>query len=307
MMVNWLCPKPEAPSGGVMFIHRFAYLLSQLGIESKVIQQKPFEVWWDATPVPKEIYAGRDIQGALAGDNMTIIPEPMWHNEFRQWPNPIMLCQNWIWLDKRLPLGDAKIIVCSRHLANYIQRNYNGGRVIGIIHPYVADGVFVREDEHRVANRVLIINRRNDLGVKLRAILEELKFEVVMSTGNVSQTTLASNLARSDYYAHLISPEGWPQICVEAMRSGAVVVGTTGGSGNEFMFHTETAMVAQDSVYGYNVTDDIMLNQIAEHLFKLREEMAKKESIRNKAYEWSARYNCELTLAELGKVFGAPC
>ena len=308
-MIYWLCPKPGAPSGGVLVIHHFAHILDTHGIPSRVIQAEPFEVWWDAEPVPEYIYKERDtfIHDALR-DNacVTVIPETLWHAETEKapWCNPVMMCQNWMWLDKRLPLKGAKVVVCSRHLSNYLQREYEGADVIGIVRPFV-NGAFtaVPRDAASKRQRVLIISRRNSIAGNLRDFLTKLDYEVDFVDQPLTQKEIATHLQGADYYAHLVSPEGWPQACLEAMRCGTVVVGTPGGSGVEFMFHKETAMVVQDGVYGH-ITEKDMVYQIASALNELRDTPELKESIRAKAIEWSKRYTEEATAKELLAVFG---
>jgi hypothetical protein len=302
-MINWLCPKPDGPSGGVTFIHHFAHILDCNGHRSQVIQQSPFDLWWDAEPVPGYIIAGsanRDIK-----ENITIIPEVWWHEYSPYWPNPIMLCQNWLWLDKRVPLvPGTKIITVSRHLSNYLQREYENANVIGIVHPYVPKVFRVDLEQKRNTNLVYIQNRRTDLVSEAVRLLNKFNFDTFIGS-DTTQVALSKCFNQAEYFLHLVTPEGWPQICAEAMSCGSVVVGTTGGSGNEFMFHKETAMVLQDPVYGFQVTNKDMLYQALSHLNFLRDNPKIKGEIESKAEKWVAQYNVDHTTEELLKVFGA--
>lgn len=298
-MINWLCPKPSAPSGGVLFVHRLAELLDRNIVGMSRVTQVPesFDVWWGASPIDKKIYSNRMMNESYPTD-ITIIPEGMWHNEKGNWPNPIMFCQNWLWLDKRIPLKGVKIITVSRHLSNYLQREYQGANVVGIIHPYVGKVFDYNPSIPKTKNRVIVVSRRNNLGEMIRPMLSQAGYDIDFIDKPISQAEIAEHFSKAEYYVHLVSPEGWPQICLEAMRAGTLVVGTTGGSGNEFMFHEQTAMVAQDSVYG-QVSDQEMLNRIVVLLGRLRDNEQLKAEMRSKAAEWSHRYTEEATTKEL--------
>jgi hypothetical protein len=69
------------------------------------------------------------------------------------------------------------------------------------------------------------------------------------------------------------------------------------------MFHRETAMVAQDSVYGYNITDSETIYQIVSYLNDLSRDDQLRLKLMKNAMEWTRQYNPDRTTAELVRVF----
>ena len=194
-MINFLCPKPKTPSGGVWFIHRLVQLLNEANKPAKVIQTEPFEVTWDANPIPRNMIGRlKDLEqgGAL------VVPECLWP------PAPyegrtIMFCQNYIWLSQdpsSFANGAAETIVCSRFLANHMKRIYNAN-VIGKITPFLDEGVWLSPNElpyGKDANRVLVMARRNDYWDKLTYLLGEEGFPFEVVERSVTQRELAEKL-----------------------------------------------------------------------------------------------------------------
>lgn len=277
-----------------MYIHRWAAIASQIGIDSAVFQTTPFSVWWDGDYLTPHM-----IESIGQGDTV-IIPETMWDEYAPKFDNKIMLLQNWLWMSKHEYPG-VSTIVCSRYLANYVMREHPEMVLRGIVRPYLSEGLFSGpEGNERDTSRVLVMSRRSNLGPKIKEQLERHEFSVEYIDHAISQYILSLAFKQCEYYVHTVSPEGWPQICLEAMRSKTLVVGTSGGGGNEFMFDGENCVVTQDTTHA-NITDDEFISQVIEGIVALRSN-PNKEEMRDKAYQWSLRYTLDATAEELKRV-----
>jgi hypothetical protein len=299
MSYYWLCPKPAAPSGGVQFINRLSALMFKMGFESYVVKENPFEVWWDEQmPVVPELdYVPMDKPGTV------IIPEVLWNDQKNNFPGHSTICfmQNWQWMDKRLDWSGVDTITCSRYLSNYAKREFHMN-VLGIIRPYLEETPFVFNDHKLAENSVMLMERRNGLASKLYEKFSALGFATGYIAQDMSRTDLAGLLNKYQFYVHPVTPEGFPLICLEAMRSGALVVGTSGGGGNEFMFDGENCIVTQDPIHGF-ISEDEFVQQMVDGVCKLQDNPDKRKDMAKKAYDWSLRYTEQATMDDLKKAF----
>lgn len=299
MTYYFVCPKPDGPSGGVWFIHRIVGLLQEMGKEALVIQEEPFDVWWDNNPNYKDfILTNFD---KVKPEDVLIVPEVRWL-KYAQFP-ALKSCflQNHLWsppLESNVP-----VIVCSRYLANYVERMWKGS-VIGKITPFLDDNLWSRDPSPHEKDKVLLMGRRNEYHASMKTMLEASNFTVDYITKPLSQFELSQHLSEAEYYVHLAHPEGFPMACLEAMCSNTLVVGTTGGGGNEFMFHNETALVVQDPKNGrYDNTDSEFQKRIIEQLTLVRGNEVEKKRIVKTAHRWSLRYTATETKKELAELF----
>jgi len=293
-------PKPDTPSGGVWFLYKLVDLLNQAGLPALAWQKtNDYLAWWDANPIPRR-YLTTEIR--LGQGDVLVVPEVLWPHIHRDGVRSLCFVQNYVWLDRLEFLRDpGEVLVCSRFLANHMQRVFDV-KALRKVTP------FLELSPWRVGikqkNWVLVMARRNPYHQMLKVALEAEGFGVVYVTEPQTQAQLADLLAECDYYAHLTHPEGFPMACLEAMRSGAVVVGTTGGGGNEFMFHRETAWVVQDPDNGGHGSPSRFVAEVVDGLKLLRGDETARERIRQQAYDWSLCYTAEATTLELREVFG---
>jgi hypothetical protein len=300
MTTYMMCPKPALPSGGCWFIHRLVGLLNEMGHDAKVWTPQPFIVTWDAHPIDPSLVV-QSIQPGR-GDTV-IIPEVNWPVADMNGARQILFVQNYLWLDKYVfDSNPGDTLVCSRFLANHMQRVFNAN-VIGKITPFLDDDVWFPSP--KLANRVLLVARRRpDLSAMLRSQLESNGFEVDYVTEPMTQIELSGHFRDAEFYVHTVYPEGFPMICLEAMRSGTIAVGTTGGGGNEFMMNNETAVCVQDPENGRYFNESEFVTRIIEQLLILRGDADKRSRIWTQAHQWSLRYVAEETKKELKAVFG---
>jgi hypothetical protein len=301
MTAYFIAPKSADPSGGIWFIHRLAGMLP----DASVSQEEPFEVFWDAHPEKQGHRLDMNKCPAPTGADTTIIPEVRWGNYQGLPGRKILFVQNRMWLDKRLDLADVEAWACSRYLCNYLKRVH--GISSKKVTPFVDHDVW-----HTVPKRdrqVLVMARRNPYYEDMLERLRQADWPFVAVHHPVSQRELAGHLAQSDYYVHLTHPEGFPELCLEAMRSRTVVVGTTGGGGCELMFHMQTAYVVQDPQSGHYGKGEAgngveFIDRILAALNFLQGDLARKEKIRAQGYHWSLGYTEERTRKELLEALG---
>ena len=308
-MILYLCPKIDvmSPSGGIWYIHRLAQMANDHIQPSKVVQTDgPMPVWWDSRPIRPELVITHEEVNDEPDfpENITwIVPEVMWLDYLpllKQAKRRIMFVQNHIWAPKQIAdYQNVEVLVCSRYLANYMRRVYFAN-VLGKVTPYLDDELW--HVAPKQANRTLIFARRNKYHEAMKLALEAEGFPVEYVTEPLTQVQISEKLADCEFYVHLNHPEGWPMACVEAMRMGTIVCGTTGGGGNEFMFDLQTAMVVQDPENGHYHDPLEFVNRIMEKMRILRGDAALREKIWKQAYEWSKRYTAEATLEELKQV-----
>ena len=302
-MIHWLCPKPASPSGGVWFLHRLCRLANELGYLSKVVRSEPFEVWWDPEPMPPE-QISRGVP--LIGQGDTIVcPEVIWPPSSISALGVRNICfvQNYIWLAQNLKfLEKDQVITCSRFLDNHMKRVY-GVKPVGLLTPWLDD---YWQPTPKIANLTLVSTRHNHYTDKLIPALEAAKFPVLLLDHAVTQKELyADYLSKAEFYVHLVHPEGWPMACVEAMLSGVIVCGTTGGGGNEFMFHGETARVVQDPENGQYGSADEFVRRILEQMEILRSDAVMRSRIWQQARNFIlSRYSKQRTSEQLKAILG---
>jgi glycosyltransferase involved in cell wall biosynthesis len=287
----FICPKPDAPSGGCLFIHKLAELAVKHGIPAYVLQTEPFEVWWSAKPVNKDLIKYKPFNASA--EDILVIPEVLFPRYEKLKAKKVLFLQNTLWLET-IP-EHTPVITCSRHLSNRAKRLWNVD-IKGEVKPYLEDGVWGSVSKE--LNSVLLYARRNDYHKQMKEQLEANGYSVVHITKPMNQRELAVLMSLCDYYVHLTHPEGFPAACLEAMRSKAVVVGTTGKGGNELMFGSisspETSLVVQ-------ANGEIVPN-IIKGINSLRDNPDIRERVREQAYQWSLRYTELETSIELLRV-----
>lgn len=291
--VAWICPKPSSPSGGVYFIHRLAKLTEELGHYSYIRQTEPFLVNWDANPQ----YQGRVSSGdEVEHADWTIVPEVLWDKPFINREHSICFMQNYIWLNKEyFHDHPGPMITCSRFMSNYA-KDVLGVTPLGELTPFLDEDVWKSDAP---SERVLIMARRSGIAFRLRDVLEKDGFPVTVIDYDISQRELAKWLSMSGFYIHLPSPEGFPMAALEAMRSGTSVIGTTGGGGNEFMFHKQTAYVVQDPELSLDKSQDNYVERLRQGANWTRSNALGRIKMVANAYEWSLRYPAEATKKQL--------
>lgn len=309
-MIAWVCPKPETASGGVAFIHRLARLCQQNGMPSEVWQLEPFDVWWDAEGPFDDVKSYVRETGEPA---TIVLPEVSLPNFDVQQAREagdrvVVFIQNHVWANKDPKAYEAvDIVTCSRFLDNWVRRTLDN-KPVGMLSPYASAPW---RTSPKTKDKTLVIARRNtELAKLMKVALEEKDFPVEFLEEDIRQTALAELLDSCEYYVHLSYPEGIPWAAAEAMLSGTIVCGTTGGGGNEFLFGNETAMVVQDPQNGqYDQTEDKgnaeFVRRIMEQMIAISGDADKRSRMWQNGRNWIlGRYTRERTASQLKAIFG---
>ncbi|HRW30019.1 MAG TPA: glycosyltransferase family 4 protein, partial [Emcibacteraceae bacterium] len=139
----------------------------------------------------------------------------------------------------------------------------------------IDEKVFYPKTSIREKNTVLCLPRKNAQDIATIRKIVERKIEDVrfQYADGLDETGIADAFRRADIFLASGYPEGLALPPMEAMFSGAVVVGFAGRGGREFMIDGETALVSEDG-------DCI---SAAENLISLLSNDTKKEDLRDKA------------------------
>ncbi len=163
----------------------------------------------------------------------------------------------------------------------------------GYISNFIDLSVFKPDDEQRIKGRLLVMPRKRPQDLK--TILNTIKSGNVdiFYADNLSEAELVLEYQKSDVFLTTGYPEGFGLPPLEAMACGCVVVGFTGGGGQEFMLNEKTALVAPDGD-----TDTA-----AEQVIKALSEEDLSKSLREQGVKIANTYSSEKTAGALSNYF----
>jgi glycosyltransferase involved in cell wall biosynthesis len=143
---------------------------------------------------------------------------------------------------------------------------------------------FFSTPHKRVAKRVLALSRKHpDDLQKIISMAAHMDFDFQIVDG-LTEDELIHEYQRADIFLATGYPEGLPLPPLEAMNCGCVVVGFTGGGGQEYMLDGETALVAEDGD----------CQELASKL-ELLLDITFKEKIREAGFKKAQQYTLENT------------
>lgn len=145
-----------------------------------------------------------------------------------------------------LDIGYDYVITCGQYCSNKVWKE------MGIPSFAITNGIdvekFKPKPDIRVPYRVLAMSRKNpsDLDAIVKIMHEnQIAFDLRVVDG-LTEDELIKEYQKSDIFLATGYPEGFSLPPLEAMSCGCVVVGFSGGGGNEFMLDNKTALVATD-------------------------------------------------------------
>ena len=143
-----------------------------------------------------------------------------------------------------LQLGYDHVINCSEHLCKMLKMKMNVDSIP--ITNGVDANIFSQDAARRVSGRVLALSRKHPEQIKkIIKATKHLNFEFRVVDG-LSESELIKEFQSADIFLATGYPEGLPLPPLEAMNCGCVVVGFSGGGGDEYMLNNMTALVAKD-------------------------------------------------------------
>lgn len=216
----------------------------------------------------------------------------------------VVFVQNWINVKRRLKPADAnksylelgyqRVLVCGSFLQSYLRTE------MGIDSSVVTNGidhqVFYEDEAVREPGRILCLPRKkpHDLAKIQGLVRQKVAGAQFVAVDGLSENEIAAEYRKSDIFLATGYPEGFGLPALEAMRSGAAVVGFSGQGGLEFMHHERSALIA----------DDGDCEKAAEHLVRVLLDPNLKEKLRSGGREVSKKYSLLNMKAELLSFFG---
>jgi hypothetical protein len=170
-----------------------------------------------------------------------------------------------------------------------------------VVRPYLASYFFNTDRDAWSYNKdkyILLVQERKDGRKEWEKVARQLSKEVlekldVIIWPNSNEKEFRDALARADIFFTHSFPEGFGLPPLEAMALGALVVGYTGGGGEDFMRDRENCFIAKDGV-NCEVAEHITNIVLHNYLFL--------PSVIANAHETSSFYSKEATLNILRKI-----
>lgn len=291
--------KPK-PVGGVKVIYQHCMLLRELGFEAIPLMMGKYKGNFYGYEVECKKY--EEVLKDITPSDIIVATEfePYQGLMFKN-AKKVLFVQNWLGLSTRLKnndsyksyidLGYDHVITCSDYCTNFVKAKMNISAVT------ITNGIdlnkFYPNPKDRVKNKILAMSRKNpdDLKYIVRA-MQKSSFEFKVVDG-LSQDELIKEYQSADIFLATGYPEGFGLPPLEAMACGCVVVGFTGGGGNEFMHNNQTALIAEDG----DVTG------VVEKLKLLESNKALLESLRQRGLANAHNYSLEVTKKHLERFF----
>lgn len=282
------------PVGGVKVMYQHCLMLRELGYDAYPLAMGSYKGnFFDYDVDVKNI---SDIGYELSKDDVVVVPEfsPYLGLKF---PSAIKIIfnqsQSWHYHYNRLTeidkgknfieMGYDYVINCSQNLCNMLKIKMN-------VDSYpITNGIdttrFFAVPEKRVTGRVLALSRKRPEELqRIIRLVKHLDFDFHVVDG-LSESELIEEYQQADIFLATGYPEGLPLPQLEAMNCGCLVIGFSGGGGDEYMIDGETALVAEDGD----------CEAVAKQLEILKSNLTLKESLREKGMEKGATYTLDNT------------
>ena len=292
-----LLVKPK-PVGGIKVMYQHCQLLTQLGYQAyPLLMGKYHGNFFDYDVKTKKI---KEIGYQLSDSDIVVSPEflPYLGLQFSQAKKIIFnQSQSWLYHQQRvkavdrdkdfLALGYDNIICCSDYLTDLLQQ-YTGLQATTITNG-IDHHRFCPRPEKRISRRVLALAGKNT--PQLQTILElakkrDFSFRIV---DGLSESMLIDEYQQADIFLAIAYPEGFCLPPLEAMHCGCVVVGFTGGGGNEYMVDGYNALTAADGD----------CQAVVDCLARLEHDIQFKETLRKASQESCKKYSLARTQRQL--------
>ncbi|MDF1688929.1 MAG: glycosyltransferase family 4 protein [Cycloclasticus sp.] len=177
-----------------------------------------------------------------------------------------------------LELGYDYVINCSDHLCKMLKEKMNVDSVA------ITNGIdknkFFPRPEKRVQGRVLVLSRKHPEHIqRIISASSQLNFDFHVVDG-LTEDELINEYQQADIFLATGYPEGLPLPQLEAMNCGCVVIGFSGGGGDEYMINNVTSLVSADGDFA----------DVVKQLRLLEKNKSHKEEIRRKGYQKASEY-----------------
>ena len=244
----------QPPMGGVKVIYQHCDILNRHGIEAFPVHVGgTFIVDW--FPHESKPVGEREALAMLRASDVVVCPEvvPQFADPFPA-ERKVAFVQGWSLVEMGTggrayeDLGFTHLLACSDYNRDYMRAR--SALPCATVRNAIDLEVFRPPDAPRSPGAVLYMSRKHVTDA--RAAIELLPDEVrdvaafTEHVGPSSQAEMAEYYQQADIFLASGYPEGFGLPPLEAMACGCAVVGFTGGGGNEFMKHEQTALVVPD-------------------------------------------------------------
>ncbi|MCP5381740.1 MAG: glycosyltransferase family 4 protein [Kordiimonadaceae bacterium] len=271
--------------GGVKVFYQHVKLLRELGYNADVLALGSFDgniYYPDITALNIRDF-GCDLK-----ENDVVVASEFFPYDALKFKNAIkiMFAQSWVFLKMTLneqdreksyrDLGYDYVISCGDYITRTIKA-VNGEDCITISNG-IDDSVFFPDPALREKNTVLCLPRKNpqDIDMIRKIVEREIPYVRFKYADGLDEAGIADAFRRADIMLASGYPEGLPLPPLEAMFSGAVVVGFAGRGGRQFMINEKTALVSEDG--------DCV--SAAENLISILKNDEQKERLRENALQF---------------------
>jgi glycosyltransferase involved in cell wall biosynthesis len=282
------------PVGGVKVMYQHCLMLRGLGFEAYPLIMGDYEGNFFVYDV--EVKHLKELGYELEDGDVLISPEfaPYLGLDFKGGMKVLFnQSQSWRYHENRLKLEDKGknflemgydyAITCSQHLSDMLQSK------MGMLSYPITNGIdtekFFPVPVKRISGRILTLSRKHPEEIqKIIDLASHLDFHFQVVDG-LSEDELIEEYQQAEIFLATGYPEGLPLPQLEAMNCGCVVVGFTGGGGDEYMLQHETAFVA----------DDGDCQGVLEQLTLIQNEPVLKEKVREQGFNKAAMYSYDNT------------
>jgi hypothetical protein len=245
MTVYFFCPDYARPSGGVRAIYTQVKRLVEQGVDARLVHTTPnFEVTWHGISVPI-VYAKpaltlnrRDV--LVVPEGLTAVMRALTHAPSTKIVNAL----SWAYILMALKDGErwqdhgfAQAITPNQYVKDYVEWCMQ----IPCTHlPVDIDLQRYRaQPSPKTALSVAYLSRKSDCGAKLERIARDhsgvLSRTHWYPIDDMTEQAYAQTLGLAQIYLATGTGEGLNVSVLEAMASGCLVIGYTGGGGREYM------------------------------------------------------------------------
>lgn len=255
--IVYACLSSEETAGGIKMAFRHVEAVVACGREAVVLLAKPEHqpTWFEhAAPLAFGLEALRD-------DDLLVTPEDAFgitRTALRRGMRPVVFCQNQHYahlgigkLSAEEVAGLGGFIAPSRTVADWLAWRYPGARVSLI--PAFADERIFKPDRKRPA--VILVPRKREGEVAFMRDAFPVGYPQHagipwFGVQGAPETVLARGMATSTLFLALSRYEGLGMTPLEAMASGCIVAGFTGGGGREYATSENGFWAEEDDVMG---------------------------------------------------------
>jgi Glycosyl transferases group 1 len=304
--VIFLNPNPRnLIAGGVKTVYRQAEVLSELGIQAYVFQPDGPPDWLHTSAKVM-----RELPVAPSSEDILVFPEnPFgWLADLAQTPLAackVLFCQAHYYVfqsaippERYSALGFSRVVCCSNTAKGFLERIFHL-RDVAVAPCYIDRELFYPRPKniqiaylpHKLPHEAAMI--RKMLGLKYPRLATVPWYPIE----NLKEWETAELLGQTAVYISLPLRESFGLVALEAMASGAIVVGFDGYGGKEYASHENGLWYSLDQI-------EDTVDALAEALSGVEQGVRKFQEMRYAGLAAAGRYGKGRTKEALMEIYG---